>query len=207
MQLLIVLLTILLGLILLRLLFRKYIDLPTYEGLLLADSSGIENIMSESRFWNIIDVAKKKSQSNYQLLCEELTRSLEKLTVEEIVQFDRTFSVLKAKTYSFRLWEAAYALNGGCSDDMFEYFRSWLIGQGKNKFYWSVKYPRFLFLIGVKEMIENYEGLEYCAYQAFLNKTGMEMPRIDDIQYVIAGKKFNENTAFFRYPELALLAW
>jgi hypothetical protein len=28
-------------------------------------------------------------------------------------------------------WGAAYLANGGCSDDGFDYFRGWLIGQGR----------------------------------------------------------------------------
>jgi hypothetical protein len=58
-----------------------------------------------------------------------------------------------AQSYNYRLWEAVYALNGGSSDDVFEYFRSWLISQGKNKFYWTLKFPRLLFFIGVKEIV------------------------------------------------------
>ena len=36
-----------------------------------------------------------------------------------------------AQSYRIELWGAAYLLNGGCSDDCFEYFRGWLITQGR----------------------------------------------------------------------------
>jgi hypothetical protein len=29
------------------------------------------------------------------------------------------------------MWVAAYLMNGGCSDDGFDYFRGWLIAQGR----------------------------------------------------------------------------
>ena len=30
------------------------------------------------------------------------------------------------------MWCAAYIMNGGCSDDSFEYFRLWVISRGKD---------------------------------------------------------------------------
>jgi hypothetical protein len=41
---------------------------------------------------------------------------------------------LRAVSYRWDLWGAAYLLNGGCSDDGFEYFRGWLIAQGHEVF-------------------------------------------------------------------------
>jgi len=183
------------------------LDLPTYSGKLLTDNSNIDNLMSEEIFWQIIKTTKHKSRNNYQIQCQFLTEYLSGLSGQEIIQFDRTFGFLMAKSYSFRLWEPAYSLNGGCSDDAFEYFRSWLIAQGKNKFYWTIKYPRLLLFVGVKELIENYEGITYCAYEAYQQKKGLDIPQRQDIQYAEGGQMFKEGEAFLRYPELALLAW
>jgi hypothetical protein len=194
-------------LILLRLVCRKILDLPRYSGALFTKDSELGNLMPEDDFWTIIKTTRDLSNRNYQLQCQFLTDYLETLPSEEIIRFDRTFGVLMARSYSFRLWEPVYSLNGGCSDDAFEYFRSWLIGQGKNKFYWTLKYPRLLFLVGVKEVVERYEGLAYCSYVAYKNKTGKEIPKRDDIEYQDGGEMFKEGEAFLRYPELALLAW
>lgn len=207
MQILYIIFTVLIFIILLRLLFRKILDLPSYSRKLLTDNSNIDNLMLEEKFWQIINETRNVSRQKYEFQCQLLTEYLETLTAQEIVQFDRTFTFILAKSYSFKLWEPAYALNGGCSDDTFEYFRSWLIGQGKNKFYWTLKYPRLLFFIGVKELIENYEGLAYSAYDAYKNKTGRDLPQHDDIEYSDGGQMFKENEAFLHYPELALLAW
>lgn len=190
-----------------RFAFRKLLDLPAYNGKLLADNSKIDNLMPEKQFWEIIHSSQQKSRRDYRLQCVQLTEILESFQTDEIIQFDRTFTTLMAKSYSFRLWEPAYALNGGCSDDAFEYFRSWLIAQGRNKFYWTLKFPRLLFLIGVKELVENYEGIAYCSYNAFQNKTGNTIPVKNDIEYADGGEMFKETEAFLRYPELALLAW
>ena len=202
-----IILVILLLIILIRLLFRKFLDLPNYSGELITQKINIENVLSEEIFWNIIYDSKKHSNGNYELQCRVLTEYLALLDEDDIIRFDRTFSLLMSYSYSYRLWEAAYSLNGGCSDDAFEYFRSWLIAQGKNKFYWTIKHPRMLFLTGVKELIEQYEGIAYCSREAFETKTGRIIPQHDDISYPDPGKIFNENTAILRYPELALLAW
>lgn len=196
-----------LSIILLRLLFRKIIDLPKYRGALLIKNFSNEDFMSEEYFWDTINQTIITSKKNYQLQCQLLTQLLETKPNTEIIKFNNTFLALMANSYNYRLWEAAYALNGGCGDDAFEYFRSWLIGQGKNKFYWTLKFPRLLLLIGVKELIENYEGLEYAANEAYYNKTSQNLPDNKNIHYADGGEMFNENQAFFRYPELALLAW
>jgi hypothetical protein len=198
---------IILVLLLIRLITRKLIEFPAWRGKLLADSSGLPNLLPEKHFWQIIKDAKANSGSHYETHCLVLTQYLSTLPEEDIIRFDRTFRVLLAKTYSYRLWEPAYALNGGCSDDGFEYFRTWLIGQGKNKFYWSVKYPRLLFFIAVKELMQDYEGLAYCACDAYELKTGKDFTQHDDIRYDDPGKIFKEGEAIARYPELALLAW
>lgn len=207
MQVLYLILTVLVLLVLLRLIFRKLLDLPVYSGKLFTHDSAVENLLPEEKFWAIIKETSRKSNRNYQYQCQLLTEYLGNLSPDEIVQFDKTFTLLMARSFSYKLWEPVYSLNGGCSDDAFEYFRSWLIAQGKNKFYWTIKYPRLLFLVGVKEMIENYEGFGYCAFNAYQSMTGRNLPEHQDIEYTQGGQIFKEGEAFFRYPELALLAW
>jgi len=202
-----IIITLFLAILFIRLVFRKIIDLPKYNGKSMVDGTELKDMMPEVKFWALIETARDTSKRNYGLQCQLLTKTLESLASKEIVEFDRTFSALMAKSYSYRLWEAAYALNGGCSDDGFEYFRSWLIAQGRNKFYWTIKFPRVLFLIGVKELIENYEGIAYCAYDAYQNRTGDSISRPTDIKYNDPGKFFNEAKTFIHYPELVLLAW
>ena len=197
--------TTLLLILLIRLIFRKLIDLPKYNGKSILSDSDFENLMPEAKFWEIMHLSKVASKGNYELQCHLLRENLETLPSAEIISFQRTFVSLMANSYSYKLWEAAYALNGGCSDDCFEYFRSWLIAQGRNKFYWTIKYPRMLFLIGVKELIENYEGIAYVASEAYKNKTGNELEYPADIKYPSPGTAFRES--FLLYPELALLAW
>jgi hypothetical protein len=53
---------------------------------------------------------------------------------EEIVAAQQVLWDLMAESYTNPLWAAAYVINGGCSDDGFDYFRGWLIAQGREVF-------------------------------------------------------------------------
>jgi hypothetical protein len=44
-------------------------------------------------------------------------------------------------SYLGSLWAAAYRINGDCSDDGFDYFRDWLITQGRDMFEAAVADP------------------------------------------------------------------
>src|SRR5262245_53974222 len=48
--------------------------------------------------------------------------------------FERQFEKIHTGSCSWNLWGAAYLMNGGCSDDGFEYFRAWLMAQGRRTF-------------------------------------------------------------------------
>ena len=207
MSLTLTIITILFLIITVRLLFRKVLDLPNYKGKLLTATVTITDFMPEDEFWKIIHKTNSKAKRHYPSQCAILSETLSTLPAEEIIRFNRTLTALMAQSYNYRLWEAVYALNGGSSDDVFEYFRSWLISQGKNKFYWTLKFPRLLFFIGVKEIVESYEGIAYCASEAYQRKTNTDIPLVTDIPYKDGGIMFRETESFLKYPELALLAW
>jgi hypothetical protein len=50
----------------------------------------------------------------------------------ELLEFQRHFNKMQTESYSWNLWGAAYLMNAGCSDDGFEYFRAWLLAQGRD---------------------------------------------------------------------------
>ena len=59
---------------------------------------------------------------------------LENLTADEVLRIHQQFSLNLARSYTWELWGAAYVINGGCSDDCFEYFRAALIMRGRSTF-------------------------------------------------------------------------
>jgi hypothetical protein len=84
----------------------------------------------EKWFWDIIDQSRgTRKKINHKRQIKNLSKILSLLTPDEILQFDNTFHLLLKQSYTWDLWGAAFIINGGCSDDTFDYFRSWLIGQ------------------------------------------------------------------------------
>lgn len=200
-------LVLIFALLSLRLLYRTWLNFPPYPGLSPLQGTNVDGLMEEDRFWSLIQESRRRSGGNYEAQIDELTALLEGETLADIVAFQRAFTALLNRANHFKYWECAYALNWGCSDDMFHYFCTWWIGQGKNKFYWSVRFPRLLFFFAIREFMQPYEGLEYCAGEAYENLAGREMP-VDSLEYAdTRGRIFNESLAIIRHPGLAFLAW
>jgi hypothetical protein len=74
------------------------------------------------------------------------------------------------------MWCAGYIMNGGCSDDGFEYFRNWVISRGKEVFYKAKENPDSLIseCNGQTDEYE-FEGFWYVADEAFGNTTGKDL--------------------------------
>ena len=67
-----------------------------------------------------------------------------------------------AEAYRWDLWAAAYLIQGGCSDDGFEYFCDWLISLGKHRFEAALRNPDSL-----AEVIEDEDDEEGREFEAF----------------------------------------
>jgi hypothetical protein len=79
------------------------------------------------RFWEVIETAGGAS-------CEDraaaVTANLVRLGRDETADFVRLFDDTLDELYTWDVWAVAYIVQGGCSDDGFEYFRGWVISQG-----------------------------------------------------------------------------
>jgi hypothetical protein len=125
------------------------------------------------------------------------------LDASEIEKFDHTFTALMAASYDFKLWGASYVINGGCSDDCFDYFRQYLIGHGKEIFYETLKDPDSCVSWIKTEEEDNWEGLQYAAINAYKQKTGKDFPGTYHPNVELKGKPFDEETVSSQYPKLA----
>ncbi len=132
-------------------------------------------MLDEDQFWKIIELSLQKTndqedQETY------LPKEIEKLTAKEIIGFRLRTDKLLHDTYTSEMWCAGYIMNGGCSDDGFEYFRCWIISRGK-KVYCSAKANPDSLISEVIEDAEYYdfEGFWYVALTAFENKTGLNL--------------------------------
>jgi Protein of unknown function (DUF4240) len=87
--------------------------------------------MDREQFWSLIEAAKAVTGGDCRTLTAQLVAALSKRSVNEVLAWDRIHGDLMAESYRRDLWGAAYLINGGCSDDGFDYFRGWLLSQGR----------------------------------------------------------------------------
>ncbi len=130
--------------------------------------------MTEDQFWQIIQRSFDACDGDLDEQAETLAGELEPLSVEEIESFDQHFSQFSRQAYTWDLWGAAYIINGGCSDDGFQYFRWWLISRGRDCFFRAlnvsdslVEYPGDLVAQGT-----DFEDIAYVADRVCKEKSG-----------------------------------
>ncbi len=57
------------------------------------------------------------------------------------MQFQLRYDEVIEPAHQWLLWGAAYLIRGGCSDDSFDYFKGWLVAQGRTTFEAAVADP------------------------------------------------------------------
>lgn len=93
----------------------------------------ITSNLDKNNFWDLVKYTKELS-SNKEDQIKLLIRIFENKSIEQIAAFESIQNYYMNISYSSNLWAVAFYLNGGCSDDSFEYYRGWLISEGKQKF-------------------------------------------------------------------------
>jgi len=91
-------------------------------------------LMEQGQFWDIISRSLEVSDGSIERQAAELEDILADLPPVQVASFNARFVSKNLELYSWELWGAAYVLYGGCSDDCFEYLRSWVVGQGQDYF-------------------------------------------------------------------------
>lgn len=132
-------------------------------------------MLDENEFWEIVNSSVKDKTSEASQI-SYLVKEIEKLIPKEMVGFRLRTDKLLYDTYSSEMWCAGYILNGGCSDDGFEYFRNWVISCGKEVYYDAKENPDNL-ISQIEEGKDEYEleDFWFVALTAFKNKTGKEL--------------------------------
>jgi len=126
--------------------------------------------MNEDAYWKIIAESLKNS-SEQGVQHEFILDRLKKLSSKDIIGFKLRTDKLMHNSYNDRLWCAAYIINGGCSDDGFDYFRYWLIARGKKIYYDALANPDSLALLVEAYDEFEFEDFGYVANDAFEEKT------------------------------------
>jgi Protein of unknown function (DUF4240) len=139
--------------------------------------------MNTQRFWQLIEGARAQvsDPTDDEVVAAEAATLLAALPREEIVAAQRVLLGLMADSYRTALWAAAYVINGGCSNDGFDYFRGWLIVQGRHVFEPAVADPHALADLAVIQSAPRRPFLEcesvlYIPAKAHRAATGEELP-------------------------------
>ena len=127
-------------------------------------------MLDEDLYWQIVDESLENSEDQDQQE-KLLIRRLKKLSPTEVIGFRLRTDKLLYDTYNSEMWCAAYIMNGGCSDDGFEYFRCWVISRGKKVYYNAKANPDTLITTANLDYYE-FESFWYVALEAFKEKNG-----------------------------------
>lgn len=148
-------------------------------------------------FWNTIQQSSGDP--------DKLKVLLEAQSDEEVVAFGKAFYHGLIQLNRWEIWGAGYVMAGGMGDDGFHYFRSWIIGKGKEAFETALSTPDELGkFASANDDFEN-ELLEYVAVDV-LEARGIDDPRDDSMGFADdqpTGSEWSEDDVYDRYPKLA----
>jgi len=165
--------------------------------------------MNEAQFWTLIEKASKLGKRDEDETCEALFEALTKMKIKDLAAFDSHMHQALARAHTWKLWGAAYLLQGGCSDDGFLHFRLWAVSQGKAAFEAILANPdKSLSAMEFEEpdMETTMEGLLYVVADAFDEIAGDndELPDVE-LPEDPAGERFDfedEQVMAAAYPKL-----
>lgn len=160
--------------------------------------------MDEETFWRLIEDSKAERIPELSDQAAILQQKLELLPGSEIIDFQSRFQNLLNGAFRWDLWAAAYIIEGGCSDDGFEYFRAGLIGLGRQAYCDALNDPETLANQPTCGVDFSQEDLLYAALKAYSTVSGTEMPRkIAPISRDPKGEPWDEDRVAEKYPKLA----
>ncbi|NMM39688.1 DUF4240 domain-containing protein [Pseudoalteromonas arctica] len=168
--------------------------------------------LSLSEFWQLVTVADRTAEP--ESVSERLKALLTDLTDEQLIEFDKQFSICMRQSYTWELFGAAFVM-AGCNDEYgFSEFRCWLISRGEAAF---------------NAALDNADSLADCTPVYHLNEqpypyldeydliAGLlyEQRNEDELPFVPSGleqpqgKRFKDKPKFLKlaYPQLFAKYW
>jgi hypothetical protein len=143
-------------------------------------------------------------------VAKKLVEALAQTDIATIVAFDRFVRDRMAEAYRWDLWAVAYIMNGGCSDDGFDYFLGWLVGQGRERFSAALRYPELAAAgYGADDEPFSNEDMLAVGWAAYRKLTGATHVNHFYLVYIrptprrLIGEPFDEDTVYRDHPALA----
>ena len=150
----------------------------------LAELKPTAEMMDEEQFWAIVQTAVDEAGDDEAEYLDVVKRELSKLSLKEMIGFRLRTDKLLYDSYTSEMWCAGYLMNGGCSDDGFEYFRLWVISRGRKVYEAAMANPDNLIdYIGDDDEMDffEFESFWYVALEAFEEAVDAELyDYIDD---------------------------
>jgi hypothetical protein len=160
--------------------------------------------MTKDDFWKLIEKSRHGAVDVDDQM-GKLHDLLVQLPTADILGFDTCFQECTRDAYTQELWAAAYIVNGGCSDDGFDYFMGWLIAQGRESFEAVLADPEKLCAIAGRDEHVECEEMWSAAAVAYEAKAGKddfyEMSK--GVIRQLRGEPWDEETVDQMYPALA----
>lgn len=144
----------------------------------LAELKPTAEMMDEEQFWAIVQTAVDEAGDDEEAYLEVVKRELSKLSLKEMIGFRLRTDKLLYDSYTSEMWCAGYLMNGGCSDDGFEYFRLWVISRGRKVYEAAMANPDNLIdYIGDDDEMDffEFELFWYVALEAFEEAVDAEL--------------------------------
>ena len=128
----------------------------------LAELKPTAEMMDEEQFWAIVQTAVDEAGDDEDEYLEVVKRELSKLSLKEMIGFRLRTDKLLYDSYTSEMWCAGYLMNGGCSDDGFEYFRLWVISRGRKVYEAAMANPDNLI-----DYIDDDDEMDFFEFELF----------------------------------------
>jgi hypothetical protein len=135
-------------------------------------------LVDQPQFWAMVEAAKAAAGGDSHRQAALLDLDLRRRPLAEIVAFAVILDRLLAQSKRIELWGAADLIVNQCSEDGFEYFRCWLVAQGRDVYEAALADPDWL--AGYPGLGDGTdvccEAIWYVAEQAHEARTGTPLP-------------------------------
>jgi hypothetical protein len=159
--------------------------------------------MKIDQFWEIVERVHTASPQDMDAKCELLGQQLLRLSPSEVQSFESYFTELWQRAFRWEVWDAAYIILGGCSDDSFMDFRSVLISMGRRTYEAALSNADSLADVEIGPQWASYEGYQCVAPRIYREMTGNDIARSSDHPSKPNGVETDEWDFGKRYPKLA----
>ncbi len=90
--------------------------------------------MNEQIFWELIDKSKNAAPTHFETQCVTLTELLIPYDERDIIEFEHILRAQIERANTWPIMAASFVVCSFISDDTYEDFRAWIVGQGKENF-------------------------------------------------------------------------